>query len=427
MPAERAETPLARADTHRAAFVKQSTWLMVATIAGGAMMWGVHFLNKAIPESEYGLFVAFLSVAMCIPTMPLQMVLAQQTAQALATNRKRELAGMIRLVCLLTFGVWLVSAVAVLLFQGKILEIWHVSNSVGLWVTLAAVLLSLWVPLFSGVLQGQQNFMWLGWTMILNGISRVGVASFAVLVLGGCAAGMMTGVLLGLVIAVAIAIWQTRAIWLAPSLPFDRRSLLGHVVPLMLGFGAFQFLFTADTMFVKSYFTGDETAFYGSAGTLSRALMWLVGPLATVMFPRIVHSTAKAEKNDLMGLVLLGTAILAIAGAVGLALAGPLIVRVVAKASYVPVASSILPWYAGAMVPLAMANVLVNNLLAKSDFRLVPWLVALALAYVLALTQFHASLVQVLQTLGVACSVLFLICAWFTWGAKGKARAEAGG
>jgi O-antigen/teichoic acid export membrane protein len=65
----------------------------------------------------------------------------------------------------------------------------------------------------------------------------------------------------------------------------------------MLGFGACQFMFTSDTMFAKAYFTGDEMAPYVAAGTLSRALLWLVLPLATVMFPKIVHAAAKSEKT----------------------------------------------------------------------------------------------------------------------------------
>src|SRR5207249_2901786 len=112
---------------------------------------------------------------------------------------------------------------------------------------------------------------------------------------------------------------------------------------------------------VKSYFSPDEVGFYGSAGTLSRALMWLVGPLAAVMFPRIVHSTAKSEKTDIMGVVMLGTAILAIVGAIGLSVVGPFIVKIVYGQDWVSVAASVLPWYAGAMVPLALGNVLLNN------------------------------------------------------------------
>ena len=77
------QPPPMTAAAHRASFFRQSGWLMFATVAGGMFMTAVHFLSKAMPEAEYGQFGAFLSVAMFIPAMPLQMVLAQQTARAL--------------------------------------------------------------------------------------------------------------------------------------------------------------------------------------------------------------------------------------------------------------------------------------------------------------------------------------------------------
>ncbi len=415
MLAEKIETAPDAGKKHHVAFFRQSGWLMFATVAGGALMWAVHLLSKKIPEAEYGTFGVLLVVVMCIPTMPLQMVLTQQTAKALATNRERELAGMIRLMWLGTFGVWLVSAIVVLIFQGAILERWQIANPVGLWVTLVVILLSLWLPMFSGVMQGQQNFFWLGWTMMTNGVGRLGVAALLVLALTANAAGIMTGVLAGLVVTVAICIWQTKALWGLPAQRFDWRGLLAQVLPLMLGFGAFQFLFTADTMFVKTYFTGEETAFYVSAGTLSRALMWLVGPLAAVMFPKIVHSAARAEKSNLMALTLLCTAVLAIGGWISLWVLGPWVVKLVYKTSYVKEATELLPWYAGAMVPLSLTNVLVNNLLARSQFRIVPWLVLLVGTYAFALTRFHESPLEVLKTLGVFCTLALAVCAWFTF------------
>ena len=325
---------------------------------------------------------------------------------------------MMRQVWLGTSLMWLAACLIVLFFQNTIIDRWKIAHPAGLWITLGVVLLSLWLPIFWGALQGLQNFLWLGWSMMLNGVGRLTAAAVAVMAFGAYAAGMMTGVLLGLVVAVAIAIWQTRTLWLGPSLPFDWRGLLRQVIPLLLGFGAFQFLFTADTMFVKAYFDEDIAGFYVAAGTLSRALMWLVGPLAAVMFPRIVHSVAKAEKSDLMGLVLLGTGMLAVTGALGLSVLGPWIVRFVSGEKFVQVAASLLPWYAGAMVPLALANVLLNNLLARSFFRVVPALCVLAAAYGFALTRFHDTPVAVLQTLAVFNLVLLGVCAWFTWGSS---------
>ena len=122
-------------------------------------------------------------------------------------------------------------------------------------------------------------------------------------------------------------------------------------------------------MLVRGCFSGDDSAYYGSAGTLARASMWLVGPLAAVMFPKIVHAKAKAEKSDLMGVVLLGTVILAAGGAIGLWVLGPWVVGFMFGQDYVQPDSVLLPWYAWAVVPLSVANVLLNNLLARATVQ----------------------------------------------------------
>ncbi len=411
-----AKTPDASASP-QASFFRQSGWLMIANVAGGVMMWAVHLLAKAIPPGQYGNFGAFLAVAMVLPTIPLQMVLAQQTARAAATGNERQLSGVLRWMLGGTFVIWAVGAALVLVFQTGILAEWKVNEAGGLYVMLPIVLLSLWNPLLMGVLQGRQDFFWLGWTMLASAVGRIAFAAFAVLVIHAYATGMVAGVLFGLACCFVLALWQTRGVWTLKSEPFDARALLAQIVPLTLGFLAFQILFTVDTLFAKAYFSQADADFYVSAGTMARALMWLVLPLAAVMFPRLVHSAAKAEKSNLMGLVLAGTAILALTGAAALSVLGPFIIRLAYNQSYVAVASAILPWYAFAMVPLAVANVLLNNLLARPVLRLgFPVTVfLLALGYIWALTVFHASMVQVLQTLGV-CNLIFLgVCALFTW------------
>ena len=420
MPADKVETPSLTATAHRASFFRQSGWMMFATVAGGLFMTAMHFLSKAIPEAEYGQFGVFLMAAMFIPAMPLQMVLAQQTARALALHREHELSGLIRVAWLGTFIVWLVGAGVVLLFQGPIMAQCKISNPAAIWLTLPVLLFTVWLPMFSGVLQGQQNFLWLGWSQMVNGVGRLAIAAFAVLILHHYASGMVAGMLAGLTVSLVVAIWPTRSLWLAPAQAFEWRSLLRQVIPLTLGFGAYQFLLTADTILIRGCFSGDDSAYYLSAGTLSRASMWLVGPLATVMFPKIVHAKAKAEKSDLMGVVLTGTVILAAAGATGLWVLGPWVLKFMYTPSYVRGAAVLLPWYAWAVVPLSVANVLLNNLLARSLFKVVPALCVLVGVYTLALTQFHDTPVMVIQTLGVCNVLLLAVCAWYTWGVKAK-------
>jgi len=405
-----------------AAFFRQSGWLMIANITGGIMTLGVHPLNKYIPDAEYTAFGVLLMVVSCLPTMPLQMVFAQQSALALATGRERQLASMIRKAWLWTLLVWAVGALLVFSFQGAIVQRWQLPGTAGLLVTLPLLLVSLWVPLFNGVLQGRQDFFWMGWSSILGGGGRLLVAGFFVLALGFGAAGMMAGSLIGIGLSAMIAIWRTRDLWSLPAERFDGKDLMRQILPLMLGFGACQFMFTSDTMYAKAYFSPDAMKPYVAAGTLSRGLLWLVLPLASVMFPKIVHANAKSEKNNLFGLVVLGTAVLGLCGMAGLWLVGPLVVKIVYKSSDLVGTMALIPWYAGAMVPLALANVMVNDLLARARFGVVPFMVLLAAAYGFALPQimnhFPGRLEVVLQTLGAFNLLLFGICAWFTWGCK---------
>jgi O-antigen/teichoic acid export membrane protein len=390
---------------------------MIANIAGGVFMWAVHLLTKAIPPGEYGVFGALLTVVMLLPTIPIQMVVAEQTAKALAMDRRGELSGILRRFCGLIFFLWLAFAVVVIVFQSWIVQRWQLPNAKGIWVLLPVVLLQLWLPLFWGALQGKQDFLWLGSSMMLNGVGRLLVAALAVLVFHYYADGMISGVLFGLLAATAIAAWQARSLLAVTPASFDWNSVLRQVLPLLVGFIGFQFLFTADTLFVKAYFSPELTGFYLSAGTLSRALMWLVGPMATVMFPRLVHSAAKSEKSNLTMQVLGATLVLSAMGAVGLTILGPWVVKFVFKPSYVEVASAILPWYSWAMVPLAMANVLLNDLLVRpaSKVRTAICVFSLAVVYGIALTQFHNSLKEVLQVLLVCNCVFFFICLGFWW------------
>ena len=402
-------------ESHRSAFFRQSGWLMIANVLGGGLMWAVHFLAKKVPAAEYGLFGVMLAVTACVPMLPLQMVFAQQTAKARVLGRERDVAGMLRWATLATLLLAGLLALIVFIWQAPMEAALKMSHPAVLWLMVGVIFFSLWLPILSGVMQGLQNFLWLGWVAIFNAFARFTGAAVLVLLAGWWSAGMVTGIGLGVAAGVAVCLWQTRSIWRLPAQAFDTRAVFGQIVPLLLGFGAVQFLFTADTIFVKVFFTSDETGYYVGAGTLSRALLWLVLPMATVMFPKIVQSAARAEKNNLVWVVMAGTVILAACGALGLTVLRSWVIRFVFEKEYVQVGAAVLPWYAWAMVPLSLANVLANNLLARGQFRVVPVLVGLAVAYGFTLGHCHRSLIAVLQILGGYNLLLLAVCGWFTW------------
>jgi O-antigen/teichoic acid export membrane protein len=401
---------------HKGAFFRQSGWLMIANLVAGVLMWGVHVVaGKTLSEADYGTMVKMFAVTILIPVIPLQSVFARETAAALALGQTPSLAGLIRRSMGVILALWLVALGVMLWFQQSILTDWKVEQPAALWLLAATVLGMMLLPLFFGALQGSQNFLWLGGSMMINGGARLLLVALLVFLATRTAASVMVGVAISTAVTLIMAMWYSRAVWTGPTAPFQWRTLLPQMLPALIGFTACQFIFSADTIYVGLFFSADETGYYAAAGTLSRALIWLVLPLATVMFPKLVHSSAKAEKSNLLGLTLVSTMGLAVVGALGLVVLGPFVVKLIYKPTYVEVVRDILPWYAAAMIPLSVANVLVNNLLAKSDLRAVPWLAAVAIGYAIALNAWHPSLKSVLQLLGGFTCLLFLVCVVFTW------------
>ena len=405
MLAEKVENPVATEAAHRAKFFRQSGWLMVANIGGGFLMWGVHLLNKALPPGQYGSFGAFLTVVMLVPTIPLQMIMTQQTAKALANDRRGELSGLIRFVWIGTFVLWALCAGALLLWQNEILAALNMTDVVGLWVTAFVVLLYFWMPMFWGALQGEQNFLWLGWSMLSNGIGRITVSAVAVLLFHAYAAGMMGGVLVGVILASAIGGWQTRRLWLTPPKAFDWRSLLRQVTPLLLGFLGFQILFTADT---QTLLCGRDGRFLSqrrhdvarvdvAGAAFGNCHVSPVGPQrrqvrkiqsARVGAPRDSDPRRGGRPRAMAGRALCGET-----GLLGQLCEG------------------------GHGHPAVVCR---RHDSARPDSKLglALCVMAVALGYMFALTRFHDSLVTVLQTLVLFNVALLAVCAWFTWGTK---------
>jgi O-antigen/teichoic acid export membrane protein len=400
----------------RRVFFRQSGWMILATLICGACMFAVHPFSKLIPDSEYGILGTMLAVLNCmvIPSLGLQMVFVHQTAAALSEEQKRKLTGTARSVLVGTFVIWALIAVGVFFFRETVVARWKLSNPMALWLTLLIGWGAIWKPVFAGTVQGQQNFLWFGWASIFEGAGRLAGVAVMVLVFKSYATGMMVGILGGTALSMAVYIWHSRQVLLGPSAPFEWRPWLAQVTPLTIGFGSFAFLMGADPLFVQAWFGKDKTPFYMAAGTLGRALVTFTGPVVWVMFPKIVRSVVTEEKTDVLWLSLATITALTSLGALSLSILAPLILRIVYNQSYLE-GVPLLRWFAWSMLPLAVANVLLNNLMAKGRFHVVPWLAGVVGFYVLALLRFHETFLTVIRVVGCSNLLFLAVVLWFSW------------
>ena len=421
--------PAASSAHHRAAFFRQSGWMMIASVSGGALAYAVHpIVSRGMPPSEYGLFTTLLQVIslMAIPAIGLQMVFAQQAASAITDEQQHKVINTFRGVWRAVFFIWLAMAAIVGVFWNQTLAGLKIGNPAALAVTVIIGLVAMWMPMVAGMLQGRQNFLWLGWTNIFNGAGRFGMVCVIVLLFHGWAAGAVSAVLLGMMAVIVIGGWQVRDVWRTETAPVDWNEWLRRVVPLTLGLGAAAFMLSADMVFTRKFFPGEQTGYYAAAGMIGRALVFFTQPLTLVMFPKIAHSAARGEKTDVLAHALGLTFLAGGAAVIGCTLFPWLPLRMALyKPIYITMASPLVPWFAWCMLPLTLANVLINALLARGRFAVVPWLVLVAIGYGVALTvvgryagnlaDTQAGLRMMIQTLGVFSTLLLSVCAWFSF------------
>ena len=322
--------PSANPPDHRASFFQQGSWMAIATVASGIAMALVHTLSKKVPDAEYAAFGALLKVLlwMALPAIGFQATFARQAAGAVTSEKKAELAAAFRAAMLGTFVIWAVIAGGMALGQHEILRTLKIAHPAALWLMVVSGLGMLWQPIVQGVLQGRESFGWLGWTAIFNGMARLAISE-VIVACGGMAAGIMTGTLVGLALAVGTGLWLIRDLWRIPPAPFNWQAWLRAVVPLSAGCGIGQIMFGADMIVVQSYF--DHPAPYIFGGTLAGAIVILAGSFTAVMFPRVVRSLAHGRKTNVVTITLVLTLVLGLVAAEGLRIAAPLAIQLLSK------------------------------------------------------------------------------------------------
>jgi O-antigen/teichoic acid export membrane protein len=365
-------------------FFRQSGWMVMATVAGGFFMMAVHtVVSKPMLAAEYAVFVALLRLflLMGFPAGGLQVVFAQQAAAAITDSEQKKLSETTRSVLRGTFVFWLLIAGAVYLWRQEILQALKISNPAALWATLLLGLAAIWMPVIKGLLQGRQNFAGLGWVIILDGIGRF-TAIVVIVQLGGQAAGGMTGALIGHVLSLALGAWLVRKILSGPAAQFEWRPWFRRVVPLTFGVGVIMFMTSADVLYVQAIYAREDIPFYTPAAMLGLAMVTFTMPLAAVMFPKIVQSAALTEKTHALQHALVATALLGGASALICTIFPELPLRIIymREALYWK-SAPLVPWITWCLLPLILANVLITNLLARSRFQIVPWLVVIAIGY----------------------------------------------
>jgi O-antigen/teichoic acid export membrane protein len=387
-------------------------------------MQGVLLTRLAKGSNEFSGFTALRDGLglITIPFLGVQTAFAQLTVRTEGTGDAGGVSAGLRAFVRLVLGVWVVVALGCLGFHERILADYKL-GAAALAFGLAAAIPSVVTPALFGVMQGREDFLWLGGATIVNGAAICSGVMLGVLLYQPTATGAVAGMCVGWWISLAFAAFRTRAQWRTPPGAFDFAAFFRRFVPLSLGLAMPTFMFGWDILTVQR-FLSEEADGYGAARVVGRTVVLITAPLTYVLFPKVVRSVARSEETGVLTHALAATALVGGLAALGCAFVPWLPLRIISGTKYLDYAP-LVPWFAWALLPLAMSGVLINNLLARECYGIVGWIVAIAGGYALALRLHHPSAGWVIFTMGTACTLLVLVCWAYTRWAVSAQRSRA--
>ncbi len=393
----------------RSRFLKQSLWMIAATLGGGAGMALVHgSVSKLGGPQVYFQFKSLMAIFYVVGAAQgaLWTMAARQTAMALSREAIDETRG--RLKRSAGTVLLMMSLVGVALIPGGPALSQHLKlpSVLPLWITWGLILASLLAAIQRGILQGRQDFAGLGSMSIADGLGRFASVVAILTWVGGGASGAVAGALLATLIAMAVGLralkpWPMESTSGAPTTekaPRPATGTSGSFWPLFLGATAFQCLSQLDNLFlqgaVPEAWQKEVGSRYSPGAQIGFALSQFTVPLALVMFPKVARSAAGGDGHQAFRWTLIATASLGGLAALGCTLLPWLPVKILLPGIPTELSAPLVPWFAWGMLAFTLANVLFSDRMAHGDFRFVPGALVLAALYATSLWGFQDSLLR---------------------------------
>jgi hypothetical protein len=411
-------------------FLKQSSWLVIATCVGSLFMILVHTVARRMKAQEYSdLFILLrLLLLLGVPGAALQAAFASEAATALTELARHELVATLRKVFLLILAIWGTIVGFVAPNIQSISSGLQVSHPHALLLVAMMGLTASYLPILKGLLQGMHKFSSLGCMHILEGAFRFFGVTFAVLFLHRQSTAAIAAVGVAQLSVVFMGAWLTRNLWLiTPSVRAQPSEWFRKTISIGTALAAAWLMCNLDVFFVKNAFTDEnQKVLYQGAAMCAFALMQFTNPISSVMFARVSRLERSNQASQELPIALLALATLASLIAVGYTLLPQLPLKIIySKSPEMWQAFRLVPWFGWMIFPAILSTPLVYSILARRRNEALPWLLLVTLLYesalwiqkptLLTLPSFEA-FKRVLQTLGAANLLFFVVALWFNRG-----------
>ena len=373
-------------------------------------------MGRGLSTDEYGILATLLNLLLVMAT-PLDALRNAMAHFAARAHRQQDpaLARAIARRWSLRVGLLAIPASVLLWFvHTRIAEFFHMASPAPILIVALTLPAFMLLPVLGGILQGMQSFWWFGAS--LHGLSIVRLV-LGYLFLAAIAATAFQAVLahsLAMVygtLAAAFGVWWiTRA---SRERVESTRGIGPYFLKAMFMLAGYGILMNCDVMLVR-HFHPEEAGHFAWAATIGRSVVFLPMPIAMAMFPKVISTGGTTRNSRLTVLKALGMVVAMIGAGVAVSVIWPwLPLRILyGVTDPTPELEHLVRMVMLAMSPLGIAYLLLHIEMAQHRFETVPWLLALAVAYLGGVALWHHSVLAIVAVLGAVSTLSALLYLW---------------
>ena len=400
---------------------RASAVLTGATLAASGVNYALNLLlARWMTPSEFGdaNLVVTVMLGLTAVAVTLQLVTAQRISTAPAATQAVERLALLRRA----WSVGLLVAIAIAVFSPLIASATSSASA------MPFVLLALGLPFYlaqaveRGALQGRLRFGGLAATLILEAVTRLGVAIALVL----CGLGV-SGATAGITASFIASWWLARRRELvlstrsgnevahatAVSRSITARRATQATMLLLVG----QIMINnGDVVLAKTLFDAETAGVYSVVALIGRAIFFLSWSVVTAAFPMAAAAEA-AERRALRRRAVRTVAAMSTLMTLAVALLAPRLSPIVFGDAYSTAAGLFLP-YAVATSLFAVANVMASLSTAQGDRQTAAVIVGGAVGQTMLLLRFADDPVRMVWLQVLAMGTLLVVTAWVSRSAR---------
>ena len=374
------------------------------------------FMSRNLGPDDFSIFASLLS-AMFIIAMPVVTVqttitkfVAKFSAHGEHGKVRRIFLQALKQISLLAF-VLMALTIVTAPFSAGFLHIKRYSPILASGVLIFAMYL---MPVFWGVLQGREQFGFLGMSYFANFASKCGLA-ILLAIMGWGVEGVLFGIALAYAFAFMVAFWPIREV-LVPTLDDDEikmGELYRFALPTIIALLMMSPYCQLDVFLVRHFFGNSESGlvlagYYATASIIGKAFYFLPIGIVLALFPRVARKKATGENPISVLMRGLGlNVILSVIGIVTCLVLARYLALFLAKTD-APELVALIRYFGIAITPVAATMILVNYNLANEQYRFIWPLVPITICTFVGIWFIHPTPLMVLFIMGIGGFALFL-------------------